>query len=44
VKNSTNGRLYFTPNSEKKPTETNKAEVEDKELLKKLKLIEKAFR
>ena len=44
MKNSTNRHLYVSSNSEKKPTETNKSEVEDKDLLKKLKLIEKAFK
>jgi hypothetical protein len=43
-KNSTNRHLYASANSENKPTETNKSEVEDKDLLRKLKLIEKAFK
>lgn len=44
MKNSTNCSVYTSSNSEKEPTEINKSEVENKDFLKKLKLIEKAFK
>ena len=44
MKNSTNWHVYTSSNSEKEPTEINNSEVENNDFLKKLKLIEKAFK
>jgi hypothetical protein len=44
MKNTTNWNLCTSSNSEKEPTDINNSEVENKDFLKKLKLIEKAFK
>jgi hypothetical protein len=44
MRNTTNWHLYTSSDSGKKSTETMELEVEDEDIIKKIKLIEKAFR
>ena len=44
MKNTTNWQLYNAVGSDKKKTTDAQIEIENKELLRKLKLIEKAFK
>ena len=44
LKNTTNWQLYNSSDSEKKQKKTSELEIENKDLLKKLKLVEKAFK
>ncbi len=44
MKNTTNWQLYNSTDSDKKQKMTRELEIENKELLRKLKLVEKAFK
>jgi hypothetical protein len=44
MKNTTNWQLYNATGSDKKKSKNSQIEIENKELLRKLKLIEKAFK
>jgi hypothetical protein len=44
MKNTTNWQLYNAAGSDKKKTNDAQIEIENKELLRKLKLVEKAFK
>jgi len=44
MRNTTNWHLYTSSDSGKKSTETMELEVEDEYIMKKIKLIEKAFK
>jgi hypothetical protein len=44
VKNTTDWNICTSSNSEKEPIEINSSEIENKDFLRKLKLIEKAFK
>jgi hypothetical protein len=44
MKNTTNWQLFISQKTKNKTTQNYETEIEDKNLLKKLKLIEKAFK